>query len=286
MKIPLKSGLFFWVGGLIAWFLQAIDWQPYWHDIKPEDGIVLVFCILFVMTLFTVLVKRFDVFILRFLEGYHWPFLLRFWIIDKKQKCFWGYEKKERRFQELANKAYGNPYALTGEEREEYARLDQEFMYLPELERRMPTRLGNILRAAEQRPQEKYGLDAIICWPRLWLVLPDAAKAEITQARNNLNDAAQIWLWGVLLVIWTVWTWWAIPVALLLAFVAYHWMIQAAEIYVQLVESSFDLYRFSLYNSLHWPKPANPAEEYEQGQQLTAYLWRGSEQTTPTFSHI
>jgi hypothetical protein len=312
IAIPLKSGLVFWMGGLVAWFWHIIDWtavhdkfnpstiapvsliqakwQPLWYwinnEIKPEHGILLIFSIFFIMTLTTVLVKRFEVVILRFLEGYSWPIRLRSYIISKKQKGFWkwGYEKKEKRFQALANKAYDNPYALTREEREEYAGLDQEFMSLPDLDRRMPTRLGNILRAAEHRPQEKYGLDVIICWPRLWLVLPEATKTELTQARNNLDDAAIIWLWAVLFIIWTVWTWWAIPIALFLMLVAYHWMIQAAEIYGQLLESSFDLYRSLLYKSLRWPLPTNPAEEYKQGEQLTAYLWRGSDQTTPIFT--
>jgi hypothetical protein len=313
ITIPLKSGLVFWVGGLVAWFWQAIDWmavhdkfnsitlksaslikadwQPFWYwihnELKPEHGILLVFCIFFVITLTTVLVKRFDATILRLLEGYYWHPRLRAWIIQLKHRGFWiwgGYEKKEQRFQVLANKSYDNPHALTREEREEYVHLDKEFMELPDLDKRMPTRLGNILRAAEQRPQEKYGLDAIICWPRLWLVLPEDVKAELDKAHQNLNDATQIWIWGILFFLWAFWTWLAIPVAVVLVFIAYHWMRQTAEIYGQLLESSFDLYRPLLYKSLRLFLPANPAEEYEQGEQLTAYLWRGSEQTTPNFT--
>jgi hypothetical protein len=302
----LKSGFFFWMGGLIAWFWHIIDWQavfdkfnsstpaplsliktewqPFWYwinnDLMPEHGILLVFTILFIMTLMTVMIKQFGSIILRLLEGYYWPPQLRTWVIERKQR---GYEKKEQRFQYLANKAYDNPHALTREEREEYVHLDKEFMSLPNLDQRMPTQLGNILRAAEQRPHDKYGLDVIVCWPRLWLMLPDTIKAELTEAHNNLNDAAQIWIWGFPFFIWTIWAWWAIPVALLLMFIAYYWIIQTADIYGQLLESSFDLYRSLLYKSLRWPLPNNPMEEYKQGQQLTAYLWRGSEQTTPSF---
>lgn len=61
--------------------------------------------------------------------------------------------------------------------------------------RLMPTKLGNILRAAESRPYDKYGLDAVICWSRLWLLLPDGVKKELQEARSNLNTAARFWLW-------------------------------------------------------------------------------------------
>lgn len=84
----------------------------------------------------------------------------------------------------------------------------------------MPTRLGNTLRAAEQRPLEKYGLDAIVCWSRLLLLLPDAVKQELNAARADLNTAARLWLWSLLFIIWSVWGWWATPLGLLSALFA------------------------------------------------------------------
>jgi len=36
----------------------------------------------------------------------------------------------------------------------------------------MPARLRSILRAAESYPPRRCGLNLIVCWPRLWLVLP------------------------------------------------------------------------------------------------------------------
>ena len=38
-----------------------------------------------------------------------------------------------------------------------------------------------------------------------------------------------------------------------------------------------------LYEALHLPKPANPAEERQMGQTLTEYLWRGGDRPTPAF---
>jgi hypothetical protein len=35
---------------------------------------------------------------------------------------------------------------------------------------------------------------------------------------------------------------------------------------------------------LRWPLPTNPKEEHLEGQRLTTYLWRGSDDPDPTFS--
>jgi hypothetical protein len=76
---------------------------------------------------------------------------------------------------------------------------------------------------------------------------------------------------------------WVILISVVVMFLAYHWMLQAARIYGQLLESRFDLYRSKLYQELRWLLPKNSAEERQQGKQLTAYLWRGSESDNPEF---
>jgi hypothetical protein len=44
------------------------------------------------------------------------------------------------------------------------------------------------------------------------------------------------------------------------------------------------LYRIDLYRQLRWPPPINPAEERVLGERLTTYLWRGSDDPSPTFT--
>jgi hypothetical protein len=127
-------------------------------------------------------------------------------------------------------------------------------------------------------------MDAVVCWPRLWLLLPDASKQEVSTARAALNGAAELWLWAVLFVGWTVWAWWALPLGILVAVGSYSRMLGAATVYAELVESCYDVHRWRLYEALHWPLPATPAEERQRGQQVTAYLLRGSKATTPTFT--
>jgi len=78
---------------------------------------------------------------------------------------------------------------------------------------------------------------------------------------------------------------WAVPVGLLLTLLSYRWMLQAAEIYGELIESAFDIHRILLYKSLRWHLPENPADEHKQGKIITAYLFRGSDTTEPKFTN-
>jgi len=140
----------------------------------------------------------------------------------------------------------------------------------------MPTRLGDILRAAERRPADKYGLDAIACWPALWLLLPAEAKTELVQARSALDNAARTWLWGGLFVVWTPWTWLALPIAIVVPALAYYIsMLTAAAAFGDLTATAFDLYRFQLYDSLHLPRPTSPTLERQDGSRVTRLLWTG-----------
>jgi hypothetical protein len=148
----------------------------------------------------------------------------------------------------------------------------------------MPTRLGDILRAAERRPLEKYGLDAVICWTALWLVMPVDARTEIAQTRARLDAALRFWLWGALFVVWTPWTPLALPVAIAAPLLAYYGgILAAARLFGELVVTGFDLYRMSLYDALHLPRPASPADERRHGAQVTNLLWGGLDDPSVTY---
>ena len=140
----------------------------------------------------------------------------------------------------------------------------------------MATRLGNRLRAAETRPDDRYGLDAITCWPRLWLVVPQAAQDEVTAARRALDACAEVWLWAALFCGWGVLSWWTVPVGVVVAAGAYRAILAAAGVYAELVVACYDLNRTALYRALRWPVPGTPAEERTAGRELTRYLARGA----------
>ncbi len=290
-SLPFKSGILFWLGGLVAWLYHTgTDWTCvlHWTCVKEwltQENTVEISLFIFILlmmasTMIAGIFKRFDMVVIRFLEGYYWSGWLA-----KLLKYLQNLQiaRIDARFQTLALKNHKGLPPLTSKEQAEYAHLDWQRMFIPSEAQRMPTRLGNLLRALELRPQEKYGLDIFVCWSRLWLILPDNVKKEIGIARDNLDTIAHIWMWGLLFLVWTPFTAWVIIISIVVMFLAYHQMLQAASIYGQLIESSFDLYRSNLYQELRWPLPKNPAEERQQGEQLTDYLWRGSDSDKPEF---
>ena len=273
----------FWVGGLVASTLRHGLW---WLELEESEQIALAAAGLVAVLMSAAVVRRFDLATLRILEGY-WPRALKGltrWLTRRQSDRI---DRDQARVQELMQR-FTKPHETgTAEHREgleEMAELEDRLAHAPlRPEHRMPTDLGNVLRAAEIRPGEKYGLNAVICWPRLWLVLPETARSELSEARASLDVAARAWLWCLLFTLWAVWEPWFLALGLLAAPLAYRRAVASARVYGDLLESTFDVHRTLLYQSLRWPLPANPAAEHAAGQRLTAYLWRGSEEARPTF---
>jgi hypothetical protein len=146
-----------------------------------------------------------------------------------------------------------------------------------------PTRLGNIMGAADARPFAKYGLDTAVCWPVLWLLLDKSERDDISKARAALDLHAQAWTWSLLLLVWvplfSMWTPWTlviVPLSLLGCCLVYRSMLSAGQLYGQLLEASFDLYRGRLYTALRLPLPEDSFEERELADIVRRYLGRGT----------
>jgi hypothetical protein len=140
----------------------------------------------------------------------------------------------------------------------------------------MPTRFGNILRAAETQPEVRTGLVTSVVLPRLLLVIPRETRKELTSAWSAVNAVACVAVWSVLLIPASGWC----PLALLaVAFgfaVSWRRLPARAETYADLLESVLDVYRPQLYARLRWPLPADPLTESACGRRLSEYLLRGT----------
>lgn len=266
----------FWVGGLVLYAWQT-GWEKVLKDVQALtefEQISWIILGLLVLLFSSVLVKSLRFPLLRLLEGYWpWPFnylgsaivALRMRLLSKRYK-----ELRTLKVQE------GNgPLMYRQKERLSYLE-DWVHWYPANSSDLLPTDLGNALRARERTPGRKYGLDAVICWPRLWPLLPEILRTDISIARSTLDRLAEFWFWGLLFLVWRVWTPWAVAISLLWMIVSYRMAIQAAMAYGDLLESAFDLHRLSIYDAVGWARPASIKEEKECGKQLTEFLWRGT----------
>lgn len=279
----LTPAFVFWAGGAIA-ALQKFGWQTLsaWFIPLPEPlQIASLFGIFITISVSAFIIQRFDLAVIRFLEGY-WPQSFQWFtkILIQLQR-----NQRNRIKKQLANLNNPGLDTLDSIKKSQHFQLSAQFMSFPKNDDLLPTRLGNILRSAERRPLKRYGLDAIVCWSRLWLLLPEAPRTDLTTARNDLNAAARVWLWSVLFMIWgpIFGAWWAMGGAIVALWTYYTWLLDAASIYAELINAAFDTHRHLLYKSLRFPLPTNSHTEIQAGKQLNQYIWQ--EQTAAIDFH-
>jgi hypothetical protein len=270
----------FWTGGLALWLLDERSWNDSAHRIidwfdglTGTEQVLVAFGALLLVTTFDALVRQFTLPMLQLLEGY--GLLVR---------LPWTTHYQSRRLSkanaELESLLKGDLSKLSPKELNRYSTVAEFVRRSPGSSAfLMPTGLGNILRAAETWPRDKYGLDAIICWPRLWLTLSDEVRSEISKARTEIDQAVVYFIWGLLLLVWSLVflnpfvALTTIIVTAVICTFAYWWAKQRAKAFADLIEATFDLYRAGLYDALRFEKPEDPSDEPAVGENLTAYLW-------------
>ncbi|SDN71848.1 hypothetical protein [Allokutzneria albata] len=257
--------LIFWLGGL-----ALVPGGPAWLATIPG-------AILFAGALVgsAVLVNQVAPLALRVLQG-PWPGPLKELSRKRTAELSARVEADELKWHELTAAVKSD--LATDEERAEYVELARRLSRCSaDVAQHQPTRVGNLLSAAQARVSEKYGLDAVITWPRLWLVLPKAARDELAAARAALHSSTATLVWAALFCGFTWWSWWALPIGLaLLGVTACFWVPSRAATFAALFESTYDLHRAALYEQLRWPMPQSSVDEREQGRALTKYLLRGT----------
>ncbi len=213
---------------------------------------------------------------LRTLEGHTWPGWLR-----NPAAALWRRRARgwRRAWQALKAREMGltpGTAPLSPSEQARLRRLEVRLHHLPPREEDlMPTALGNVLAAAEAAVRHRYGLDPVVTWSHLWLVLPEPAREALAQTRQGMERNAEAVLWALLFAVLAgPWAWWAAPLGLLAAWLAYRLAVARAAVFGDLVRAAFDLHRLALYDALGWPRPA-AEDEVEAGKRLTAFLWRG-----------
>lgn len=269
----------FWFVGLAAWTYKA-GWDlelgriAVWLTDNVGASVILAFACFLTIVVSAVIVDHLALPTLRLLEGY-WPrWLAR--LFDRRRnrhaKRLNALTAEWRRLQGGLETG-----AISTEGVARIAQLDDAIRRYPSDDNEvLPTRIGNVLRASERRPRDKYGLEPIHCWPHMLLLLPEQARTTLRTSRAELDTAVVSLLWAVLALVWTFWAWWVAPLAVAACSVAYvAFLIPAAKSFADQIEAVFDLYRFELYELLRFPLPTDPATDRQLGELTNQFLLRG-----------
>jgi hypothetical protein len=151
----------------------------------------------------------------------------------------------------------------------------------------LPTRLGNVLRAAEDYPgdEERYGMDAVFYWPRLYLILPAETRSLVNAHRSGLDRMVLLASLTVLFpfaslmvlaVANTSWMAWGISalIAIVIGVLAYEGAVNAAVAFGDVIRSCFDNYRRTLLEQLGLPLPGSLEDERKLWGALKQQLYQ------------
>ena len=152
----------------------------------------------------------------------------------------------------------------------------------------LPTELGNVIRAFETHPRDRYGLDGIPIWPSIQTMLTDAELADIDEKTTDvafwLNSLTVVVIGGALLLAEKLWhrpgnalettaIEFAIAIAVvLMAGWMYRQLIGAAARWGEGVRAAFDVHRFELYKKLGIRMPFTPEEDVDAGRAVNRLL--------------
>jgi hypothetical protein len=242
----------------------------------------------FAVVIGSLLIEPFQIGLVKLFEGYWGDSLVARTLHDI------GVELHRRQFEVLQAIDSGNAPAMIAPRRE--AAAEGLRLYPLEPDRLLPTRLGNVLRAAEDRAGQRYGLQTVTVWPLLY----PSVSASLAEALDGLRDQLDVAvrLCVVLLVAAVVsgamlatdgW-WLGVPAAaVLLAWLAYRSAIRTAAAYGEAMGWAFDLHRFDMLKALHLPLPPDMAQEEEFNEQLSAFFATGEpiggEPATHVYQH-
>jgi hypothetical protein len=150
----------------------------------------------------------------------------------------------------------------------------------------LPTRLGNILRAAERHAGKPYGMDAVLMLPRLYPIASPGIAAAFLDRRNQLDVAARYtavltMMAGTGFVAFVdAGMWLALPVVLAgLATLSHRATIRTALSYGESLRWLFDLNHAQATQALGWPVP----HDMEKLKDLNRHIegWLESDESPP-----
>lgn len=128
--------------------------------------------------------------LVQLMEGY-WPawfpaFLFRVGI-------WFQMRRQQRILDRMSAPQHSSPAAqMAADERAQTAGFQLRQRFPGREDRLLPTALGNALRASEDSVGQRYGLESVVIWPRLFHLLPDKVRSGMDDEVTQLDVSARL----------------------------------------------------------------------------------------------
>ncbi|MCZ4125699.1 hypothetical protein [Streptomyces sp. H39-S7] len=193
------------------------------------------------------------------------------WLVDRRVRR-WHHRVAGRRELELS---YPRGSRTAGQQKQINAAAGRiNRLALAEPDR--PTWMGDRIQAVEQVALNRFGLDLAFTWPRLWLVLPENVRTEITAANAAFAGATAVgtWAWPYLLL-GALW-WPAALVGLVIGVTGWARARAAVSDLTSLSEAALDLHARTLAVALGIGAPETTGPlTIAEGERITALVRKG-----------
>ncbi|MEU0945117.1 hypothetical protein ABZ379_20310 [Streptomyces canus] len=138
-----------------------------------------------------------------------------------------------------------------------------------------PTWMGDRIHAVESVAYHRYGLDLTYGWSRLWLVLPDSARADLTAAHSAFAAAVATGTWAVPYLLLTVVWWPAVLVAAGIGLTGWARARAAVADLTTLTEATLDLHGRTLAAALGIGEEGTGPLTISEGERITDLVRKG-----------
>jgi hypothetical protein len=284
--IVIYWGPTFVVLGLAALLAGALSGPAgafaWWARLNTAQQALLGVVALLVITVLAFLLGALTTPIVRLYEGY-WPeWGLTRWARGRQQAAL------QDRVAKLAALDLKPPPRTPAEDRTYLDAQYTRYHYFPREKADVrPTRLGNVLVAAEDYPRQIYAMDAVLWWPRIAPLLPDAFRTQVDDALTPMLALLNLSSMLILLALASFagifaalathrWWWLALITAIgspVLAWGCYAAAVSQAIDYATLIRVGFDLYRQDILKQMHIPLPDNLKEERHVWAALNEWVY-------------
>lgn len=295
------------------------------HIIKYRHGVLQLVGFGPLVVIVTVIIgftlSALNTLILKVFEGYSIPFAAHiFYNLSKRKHLSQARKlladrqtlKSEIRHLEKHTNPSPEQKATLEDMRTRYYKLTADYgLHYPEdLNDILPTRFGNVLKAAENYPGERYGMDGVHFWPRLVHVIHPEYKATIDHTRNELSFLANMSILSFLFSCMCVAAVFvemsstqvvlnqpavfiqfldqvqsyfiAAAIGLMSFAFFYNASIFAVGSFGFMIRSSYDLFRMELLRKLDLPRPSDSAKEFDTWQRVNELFVLGGNSLTFT----